>query len=128
MQTYRVFKLENDVEVRLFDRTRNYYGDFHHVLLDVQCEVEIDLSAAKDGLSVELLSSLDGERLIYCRTLDRMGVPSVDVDDVREHLIANFVRHSLPYLSAPFFVERFALAELRKRQKRSAAGMIAIHA
>lgn len=128
MQTYRVFKLENDLEVRLFDRTRNYYGDFHHVLLDVQCEVEIDLLAAKDGLSAEVLSSLGGERLIYRRTLDKMGVPSGEVAAVREHLVANFVRHSLPYFSTPFFVERFALAELHKRQKRSAAGMIAIHA
>src|SRR5512138_3503782 len=128
MQTYRVFKLENDLEVRLFDRTRNYYGDFHHVALDVQCEVEIDLLAVKYGLSAEALSPLGGDRLIYRRTLDKTGVPSGEVDAVREHLVANFVRHSLPYFSAPFFVERFALAEVRKRQKRFAAGMIAVHA
>lgn len=127
MQTFHLFELENGLEVRLFDRTRNYYGDFHHVRLDVQCEMEINQLAVRDGLSADLLSALGGEKLFYRRTLDKMGVPSGEVDAVRRHLVDNFVRHSLPYFSTPDFAERFARAEMHKRQKRSASGMVAMH-
>lgn len=128
MQTFHLFKLGNGLEVRLYDRTRNYYGDFHHVLLDVRCEIEIGHLTANEGLSADELSALGGEKLFYRRTLDKMGVPSGEVDAVRSHLVDNFVRHSLPYFSTPFFAERFARAELHKHHKRSASGMIAMHA
>jgi hypothetical protein len=128
MQTFHLFTLENGLEVRLYDRTRNYYGDFHHVLLDVRCEIEIAHLTANDVLSADELSVLGAEKLFYRRTLEKMGVPSGEVDAVRLHLVDNFVRHSLPYFSTPFFAERFARAEMHKRQKRSASGMIALHA
>lgn len=128
MQTFHLFELENGLEVRLFDRTRNYYGDFHHVRLDVQCEIGIAHLAVNDGPPADLLSALGGEKLFYRRTLDKMGVPSGEVDAVRLHLVDSFVRNSLPYFSTPYFAERFVRAEMHKRQKRSASGMIAMHA
>lgn len=123
MHAFHLFLLENGLEVRLYDRTRNYYGDFYHVLLDVVCEIEIARLKAETELSADLLSVLGGGKFSYRRTLDKMGVPSGDVEAVRTHLMENFVRHSLPYFSTPLFVERFARAEADKRRKRSTFGL-----
>ncbi len=127
MDIYKQFELETGLKVRLMDHSRNYYGDFWHVLLDVRCEIEVAQVAAVDLLKDVDTSSLAGKTLVYRRTLEKMGVPSEEVDAVREHLAANFARHSLPYLATPGFAERYVLAELRRRQKRSATGLIPLH-
>jgi hypothetical protein len=128
MEIYRLFELEGGLAVRLMDRTRNYYGDFWHVLIDVQCDVEVARVADKVSSSGVDLTALSDKTFVYRRTLEKMGVPSAEVAAVREHLVANFASHSLPYFSSPAFAERFVLAEVRKRQKRAAAGLVALHA
>lgn len=127
MDIYKQFELETGLMVSLLDRTRNYYGDFWHVLLDVRCEVEVAQVATAGILKDVDASSVAGKTLVYRRTLEKMGVPSAEVDAVREHLVASFARNSLPYLASPGFAERFVLAELRRHQKRSAAGLIPLH-
>ncbi len=118
----RELHLANGLVVRFFDHSIRYYGDFHRVQLEVRCSVPLsaDLFASDDEYAAA--KSILGDSVTYCRSLERMGVPSTEIDRVIESLISDFNMHSGPYFAAPDFPRKLVLAELKKtgraREKR----------
>ncbi|MBE0616909.1 MAG: hypothetical protein IH608_03125, partial [Proteobacteria bacterium] len=49
-----------------------------------------------------------GQASVYERALERLGVRSEDLEDVRSELLGQFKRHALPYLCHPAFPQRLA--------------------
>jgi hypothetical protein len=87
----------NGVEVEVFDRSRNYgYADVFQVRLRAVVRVP-------------------GEGLVHERDMERMGVPSHAVAEVRDDLLASFEARVLPYLFRPDFPRRLAERQPRPR-------------
>jgi hypothetical protein len=113
-RTSRELLLANGLVVRFVDRTVRYYGDFYRVQLEVRCSVPltVDLFPGMDEFSAA--KAILGDEVTYCRTLDRMGVPSTEIDRVIDTLIADFSEHSGPYFAAREFPKKLVHAELKK--------------
>jgi len=93
--------------VRFFDHSSIYFGDYHHVRLVARCEFE--LPGCQKVVPGGLVS--EETRLnpaVYTRTLERMAVPSADVEDAKRVLIEDFRKNTLPYLSSPDFPSKMA--------------------
>lgn len=99
----RQIALENGLTVNVFDKTQRYFGDYHHVRLEIVCEVPVP----EDDPAV----SFGARSCRYTCDLRRMGVPSADVPAVIEELLSGFSATTLAYLSSPSFPERFVRAQ-----------------
>ena len=104
---YRQLILDNGLEILVRDMTRVYFGDYHHVRLAIICRpTEMDkLYGAPD--STDLVPE-------FHRVVEKMGVPSAEVEVVRESLFRDFLNNSLKYLSAADFPEKLAESAARK--------------
>ncbi|WP_298269340.1 hypothetical protein [Geobacter sp.] len=118
VQPIREFPLENGLSLRIFDHTRHYFGDFHHVKLELTCEIPILSAHFAESADKEAACRLLGDAVVYRRTVEQMGVPSAEVQSTVERLIGNFTHHALPYLSTPDFSRRFVRAEFERARKR----------
>lgn len=95
--------LENGLVIHFYDQSNRYFGDFHRVCIKVSIALSQDLE-----ISVDL-----SETGCFERTLEKMGVPSADLDTVRNALIDAFLTTSRAYLERPDFPEQL----LRKMQQ-----------
>jgi hypothetical protein len=116
----RGFALPNGLSVSLVDRTRRYFGDYNLVKLELICKITVcaDYFANREEFDAALL--LLGDVVVYRRNLEQMGVPSSEIAEVQNRLIADFEQHSLPYFSAPTFPRKLVVAELNKIVKKGA--------
>lgn len=87
------------LSVTFYDQSKVYFGDYYHVKLEVNCEIQVPLML----VSAENRDGGLADAVIYRRILEKMAVPSAAVEDTRRALIAEFRSNSLPYLSSPAF-------------------------
>jgi hypothetical protein len=111
--------LPNGLTVLFYDRTRRYFGDFYLVKLEIVCNIPIirEYFAGEDELREA--RALLGEKVVYRREIEQMGVPSTEIGRVRDRLAADFEKHSIPYFAAPAFPQKLVAAELRKMKKKT---------
>ena len=114
----REMTLENGLVVRFFDHTRQYYGDFYLVKIEISCEIPLCPASFDEPGDLEDARRLVGDPAVYSRTVEQMGVPSTAIGTVTERLMGNFITHSLPYFSAPGFPGRFLRTELARARKK----------
>lgn len=109
----KTVKLSNGVTLVFRDRSNRYFGDFHRVYIEVKGEIPLDQSPPSEDLmpSVEKLSG----PLCYEKTLERMGVPTVELSRVKTALIADFLTSSRSYLEKPTFPCRFLQKKLAEK-------------
>ncbi|RNC68750.1 MAG: hypothetical protein ED859_09520 [Desulfuromonadales bacterium] len=120
--------LANGLTIRFRDLTRQYFGDFYLVKIEITCEVPLSIDLFSNATDLEDARRLVGDSAIYYRTAEKMGVPSTAIGTVVERLIGTFSSHSLPYFASPGFPSRFVRAELAKmRRNNSRATFSAIH-
>jgi len=110
-------QLANGLEISFRDETNRYFGDYHRVC------VIASIRYALAGLAEEALrrqaTDACGVELRVEKRLERMGVPSAEVDAVRRALVDGFMRHAVFYLSRPDYPRLLAAAEMnRKRSGR----------
>lgn len=118
--------LANGMKVRFIDNTRRYFGDFYLVTVEIRCEVPI-LPEYFDTISIfNEVKSHWGETIVHLRKVQQMGVPSAQVSQVTERLIANFEQHSLPYLILATMPKKLVLSEINKSKKKR--GFYPVHA
>lgn len=103
-------KLSNGLTVSIYDHTKVYFGDYHHVKVTIDCS--FDTAAA--AMALPCPDDIDLRSVIYSRTLEKMGVPSVDVDTVLKSLLHDFHLNSLPYISSQEFPKKLIKNELVK--------------
>ena len=106
--------------VTIYDQTKVYFGDYHHVRLNIVCFFDDSaintLPCCPDDINLRSIS--------YKRTLDRMGVPSKDVQSVTNTLLNDFKLNSLPYISSNEFPKKLIHNEIAntKRPNRKFTG------
>jgi hypothetical protein len=114
----REHQLPNGLTVSFHDLTRRYFGDFYLVKLEIVCNVPVISAYFQTEEEYSLARSLLGDEVVYRRSVEQMGVPSTEIERVRERLMADFEKHSLPYFSAATFPRKLVVAELGKMQKK----------
>lgn len=84
----------------VYDLTKSYFGDYYHVKLEVQGTIT---------------SQQSDKTAVYRRTLEKMAVPSAEVDRTVQLLLSDFENSSLRYLNSPGFAEKFIAASSSRK-------------
>lgn len=100
--------LSNGLTICIYDHTKVYFGDYHHVRVNIVCFFD---SAAVHWLQY-CPDNIDIRSISYTRTLERMGVPSQDVATAIETLLKDFDLNSLSYIASPDFPKKMINKEL----------------
>lgn len=103
-------KLANGLTVSIYDQTNVYFGDYHHIRINVVCSC----AATADDLSSSSPVMIEQRSIIYTRSLEKMGVPSEDVERVTKALLNDFHQNALPYISSEEFPKKIIKNELSK--------------
>jgi hypothetical protein len=111
--------LPNGLILQYFDHTRNYYGDYYLVRMEIAFNVPVLAEYFKDRETYVEAKRILGEEIAYSRIEEQMGVPSSNIDGVMDRLIANFTDHALPYISSGNFPHKFVLAKLNKMKRNN---------
>jgi hypothetical protein len=90
------------VLITIRDLTRAYFGDYHHIRLEVTCRVGRDHPT---------------EDAVFQRVIEKMGVPTADIDSIRDSLVDDFLSASRAYLCSPDFPEKLARFASRQPQR-----------
>lgn len=107
-----VIKLSNGLTVAIYDHTKVYFGDYHHVRVKIICLIEGVIADSNQSN----LDSIDPRKISYTRTLEKMGVPSIEIEKVIKDLLNDFEVNSLPYISSPDFPRKIAEKELFRKK------------
>lgn len=110
--------LPNGLSVSFCDQTRRYFGDYYLVKLEITCHVPIKGAYFAEEDQFQEAKSLLGEEVMYRRHLEQMGVPSTEIERVRNRLITDFENHSLPYFADAAFPLKLVIGELKKKNKK----------
>ncbi|MDH3454907.1 MAG: hypothetical protein OEL80_07135 [Desulfuromonadales bacterium] len=118
MTTIRQELLANGLQIVFTDESNRYFGDYHRVCVvaTIVCNLR-DLPAATAADEAMCCRAVEtfGDQLSVVKRLERMGVPTLEVDQVRTTLIDDFLRHAAAYLSRPEYLRSLVNAELNKR-------------
>ena len=115
---FKELSLPNGLNFSIVDQSRRYFGDFHHLKLLITCTIPLDVIYFGNENQRADAENLLSSGLTYRRYLERMGVPSLEVDPVLHELISNFEKHSLPYFNSPKFLQKLLQTELEKMQSK----------
>ncbi|NVN97928.1 MAG: hypothetical protein HXX17_01300 [Geobacteraceae bacterium] len=74
--------------------------------------MKIEIICYRDTLQATLKSTV-----MYSRILEKMGVASDDVENVKQKLVDDFNTNSLPYLSLKEFPPKMTELNIRKKQQ-----------
>ena len=108
LELLHMLNLSNGLLISIYDQTKVYFGDYHHVRVKIICT--LDSAAACKQFCPE---NVDLRSMSYTRTLERMGVPSEDIESVKKTLLDDFDRNSLSYISSADFPKKMITNELR---------------
>ncbi len=113
----RKVKLENNIILHFYDRSRHYYGGFYQVTVQACCELPLcPEHCVNADAYAEAVASL-GEIVRFTRNLEMMGVLEGDMPAVREQLIDRFIATVLVYIKDPLFPKGLVAAELEKYRR-----------
>jgi hypothetical protein len=114
----RKIELRNSLNVLVYDTTRRYYEDYHLVRLEIECEVAVNEALFEELGQMPEARRMLGDSVIYRRTVEKMGVPFVEIESAREDIISSFIATAVPYLSQENFPRKFVQAELKKLSEK----------
>jgi len=104
--------LSNGLELRFFDSSNRYFGDYHRVCIELRCEIEVraDLleQCRKEDPEVNLRV---GQTLLFSKRFERMGVAGQELEQRRREIIDSFLEGAGKYLESPRFILNFALKQ-----------------
>jgi hypothetical protein len=110
----RTYSMEYGCQVVISDASRHYYGGYYHVRLRVAAAVELTAEWFENRAAYEDALRRLGSPVIFSRILEKMAVPDVEIDSVRQSLISAFETNLVPYLVRPDFPRRFVISEYAK--------------
>ena len=94
-------ELESGSMLTVSDLTKIYFGDYHHVRLEIR------------GL---IKSPRTNSSATYCKVLEKMAVPSSELENVRQALLSEFKNHAFKYMNSPEFSDKFISAASSQRK------------
>jgi hypothetical protein len=113
------FLLANKLSIHVYDQTKRYYEGFHLVKLEMVCEVLLVADYFQNVTDFSEAKKMLGEKVVYRRVLEHMGVPFFNIDDVQQSLLQNFATNSLPYFELTDFPQKIVFSELARERKRA---------
>jgi hypothetical protein len=114
----REISLPNGLTIVFHDLTRRYFGDYHHVRMEIVCKIPVLRELFDDQEQYDAARSLVGEEVVYRRIEGTMGVPSREIETALESLFVNFSENSLSYLSSAQFPLKMVHSELGKIKRK----------
>ena len=114
----RKIDLSNSLTVLVYDSTRRYYEDYHLVRLEMECEVAVNEGFFEGPEKYAEARKVVGDSVVYRRTIEKMGVPFLEIEAAREDVISSFVSTAVPYLSHEDFPRKFVQSELQKSSEK----------
>ena len=100
-----------DIVVRFHDCSNRYFGDYHRISVLAVAELPLVVERLPPDLQKRVP---EGETLLHFeKKLERMAVPTADIDRTRQELVENFLSSAKQYL----LKEGFAESLLRRRAK-----------
>ena len=112
MTSFKQARLENGLELSFSDVSNRYFGDYHRIC--IVATLAFPLERLVDDELRRRASAVFGQRLEVTKRLERMGVPSAELEQTRSAMVSDFLRHAASYLDRPDFPRRLVAAELRK--------------
>ncbi len=115
-------RLANGLLLTFTDESNRYFGDYHHicVVATIFCNLyELPSENPDDETLRYQAIETFGEQLYVAKRLERMGVPTADVEKIRTSMIDDFLRHAVTYLARLEYPHSLVIAELSKRRARS---------
>jgi hypothetical protein len=106
--------LDNGLKISFRDESNRYFGDYHRVCVVATISYTFD-RLADDDLRLRAIA-VYGEQIKLEKRLERMGVPSTEVEQVRDALIDDFMRQATIYMSRPDYPRLLIAAELSKQR------------
>lgn len=117
----RECNLADGVTAFVHDDTSHYYGGYYHVRLLITADFPLCSSWFDSEPEYQDAVRRLGSTLCFKRTLEKMAVPSSEVEAVRTGLLESFETNVLNYLNRPDFPRRFVLSEYEKACKTPAS-------
>jgi len=100
------------------DTTRRYYEDYHLVRLEIECDIAVKEAFFEKPEKLAEARSMLGDSVSYRRTVEKMGVPFLEIESAREEILSSFIANAVPYLSHKDFPRKFVLSELKKASEK----------
>lgn len=111
--------LSNGLQLRFYDQSNRYFGDYHRVRIVVEIEVALNPELIPDPELLAVGSKRFGSSVITSKVLERMGVPGARVESLRAELVAGYQLEVQSYLSRPEVAMRLLRAELANKPSPS---------
>lgn len=112
-------ELPNGLVVSIYDTTRRYYEDYHLVRLEMVCETAVLREYFDSPADFSEAVGLLGESAVFCKTIEKMGVPYAEIGQARERLVEAIVNNCSAYFSRESFPRKLVLTELAKARDKS---------
>ena len=116
----KVCLLGGGVSATVKDITRHYFGGYYHVRILISAEVPVTAASFDVVPDYEDAVVCLGQVITYSRLLEKMAVPEIEIEAVRQQLLATFDENVLPYLLRDDFVSGFVRSEYRNKLKSRA--------
>jgi hypothetical protein len=113
----KVCQLGDDVTATVTDITSHYFGGYYHVRIQVRANVPVTAALFETAADYDDAVVRLGSSIVFNRILEKMAVPDVEIDAVRQHLLAAFEENVLPYLIRDDFASGFVRSEYHKKIK-----------
>lgn len=107
-------RLDNGLEISFSDQSNRYFGDYYRICVVATISYPLERLADQD-LRLRAAAVYGGEFRVEKR-LQRMGVPSADVERTRNALVADFLRQAFVYLSRADYPRLLVAAELNRQR------------
>lgn len=115
VEPLQVVRLENGLTVNFHDQSNRYFGDFHRLCIRVEIVLPLDSADLPKALLDEVAKLK--QPLCFEKKLERMGVPTAELEATRAALIEDFLGTATSYLNHPEFVLRTVRKKLQENKR-----------
>ena len=116
-EPFKIVELSSGLQVKFYDQSNRYYGNFHKVRISVVAQIPVDGTLLSEDLKRLITQSMD--LVSYETMLERMAVPTEQLAEVRSSLVNDFLASASRYLTSKVFVEGLLRRrEMTKKKRR----------
>lgn len=114
MKLIEEIKLDNGLNIQIYDSSRSIAADTVKVELSFQTKIALQKSYFDEAQDYNQVQNIMGDELTYEHKLERSFVRKEKEDSVRNDLINTFKNNSLDYLASVNFPRKMVLSLLRE--------------
>ena len=115
----RELTLANGLVMFFSSQSQRYFGDYYRVKLVIRATIPVLPEYFEEPGAFDQACALLGTEVKYRRELERMGIPSTEIDRTVTRLIDDFILNSGSYFSARDFPRKMVVAETGKVLKKT---------